>query len=151
MKTAARLHLVLAAALATSVASIACSAPPDQSIKSGERDDDNTSSGDKKNPTTAATAKSETTPPPAATTQPVTTPDASAPLPTDPMELCFQQCIAVDPAAKQIDDQFMACIDGCGENLQCESTCGQTANQACQNNPTSCEKLGQCDEQCFTE
>lgn len=156
--------LALSAVAAVSLlASVGCTAPvqtyepnkeDDQTSKKSSKDKDsdkndkstnkNSNAGNTNTPSgSTQTPPSQTQPPPDGTQPP---PVGTQPPPGGEQgDACFTQCIAGNPAAKQIDDAFLACLDGGGS----EQTCGQQADQACQQNQAACQLLEQCGAQCF--
>jgi len=153
MKTTSLLSLSIALTLTTIFASVGCSQPTLQELEDDDDRGSDSSSTTKKKTTTDETAPSKDDPsgetPGSATPAPPADPgaDPGAP-PAGDAEACFAQCISGNAQAKQIDDQWLACVDQC-QDQQCEDKCDQQADQACQANTQACDLLEQCGNQCF--
>lgn len=64
---------------------------------------------------------------------------------------CFASCIASDPAATAIDQAYLQCASGCGEqNDQCWEGCEATFWSSVESaSPATQQLMNQCGEQCF--
>lgn len=141
--------------VASASAAVACAAPVEApadgkgaSTKKPASDKDGT------DPEEAAKPPTSTSPPAsgAPSGSPSTTPPGGMPSEAEQKQAdaCFEQCIAADPKAKQIDQQDMACLEKCGQNDQaCADKCFQASEPLCKSAPASCQLLGSCEDKCF--
>lgn len=171
MKTIHLLTISAAIAFSTVAFSVGCSAPTVQSFEPEEEESDGKSAkkkskkGDDEDEEESSSKKTKSSQ--STSKRPGNSSGGAAPgdeipggeipggeipggeIPGGDEEACFMQCISGNPAAVQIDQQWMACADQCGNNDACLDQCDLQADRACQQNPAACNLLGQCADQCF--
>lgn len=168
MKTTTLLCVTAAVTLSSIAASIGCSEAPAKTIEtrddrqspaqgttSGGRSGGGANSGGTTSGTNNGTTNNGTTN--NGTTNDAGTnnggPDGGTPPPggeEQEAEACFNQCIAGNAAAVQMDGDWQACMKQCQDD-QCADNCEQQATQACENDQAACQLLQQCDQKCFPQ
>jgi hypothetical protein len=169
MKTIHLFTISTAIAFTTVAFSVGCSAPAVQSVepdadgkttKKGKTGDDNEKESGEKTQSSQSSQSSSKQPgsggaqpggaQPGGEQPGGEQPGGAEPGGADPAEACYSQCIGANPAAVQIDQQWVACANNCGEqDEQCIGACDDQMFQTCEQNAAACDLLFQCADQCF--